>query len=407
MNSSPARASAFLLSDVFCVLGAILCSMAGFSHITKYFHGTQLILFAAGIAIVVTVAMLWLRWMHLKPRKPLTVQWLALPWALFALLFVLLFPLAHQHTLGGGSDRDDALRVSASALVHWHYLYSAKTFLGNQVTPLPGAILMATPFYLLGNVSLQNIFWLALFSGFASWFFRGSSTAMIYLLVLLGTSAANLDDFVVGGDYLVNAMYVCIAVALVIAAHKENVALWPQVASEVFLGLAVDSRPIYIVVFPVLLAYLCQRQRRSAAVRALLVAGSVAALLSVPFYLYDPAHFGPLHIRHKLDFIPAQYHAALVLPALGLLACGAGFLIRLSRQGVYLLIGVSLFCVLALPGLLAWFFHPFTLLALYQMSLVASPALFFSLWIFSKYEDTGYALRLRRERSTLSIGALS
>ena len=395
VNQGFTSAPSFLLSDTFCILSVIIFSLAGFAQITKYFHGAQQILFAAGIAIVVIAAMLWLRQMHLGSEKEIGVLWLVLLWCLFTLLLAVLFPLSHRHILGGqGSDRDDALRVASLSLTHGRYLYHATTYLDNRITPLPGAVLLAVPFFLLGNVSLQNAFWLAIFLGFCCWFFRDRSTALIYVFLMLGVSAMSLDDFVVGGDFVVNAMYVAVAVALVLATHKIDVPLWRQIAAEVFLGLAVDSRPVYVIVFPLLLAYLWQHRERSTAIRALLVAGSVAALLSVPFYLHDPASFAPLHIRHKLDFIPAKYHAEVIFPALGLLASCAGFLIPLSRQRVYLLIGVSLFFIVGLPGLAEWFFFPFTLAGWYGLSLLNLPALFISLWIFSKFQENGCALRL-------------
>jgi hypothetical protein len=43
--------------------------------------------------------------------------------------------------------------------------------------------------------------------------------------------------------------------------------------------------------------------------------------------------------------------ALWLLPVLGLLAACAGFFIRLSRQRVYLLIGVSLFCMIGPPAI--------------------------------------------------------
>lgn len=406
VNSGSAPARIFSMRDIFCVLCVITCSLTGFAQVVKYFHGLEVVLFAIGIAAFVTLAMLCLRWIHLRSGNQLGLVWLVLPWCLFTLLFVVLFPLAHRHTLGPGSDRDDALRVAASALLRGHFPYRTLTYLENVITPLPGAILLAVPFFLLGNVSLQNIFWLAMFIGFACWFFRSRSTAVVYVLVLLGASAANLDDFVVGGDYLVNAMYVCVALAVVLITHKAQTPLWRQIAAEILLGLAVDSRPVYVVVLPVLLAYLWQRGGRAIAIRSVLISASVAALLTIPFYLHDPANFTPFHIQEDIEFIPEKYHALWLLPALGLLASCAGFFIRLSRQRVYVLIGVSLFCMIGPPAIAEWFLDPFTLAGWYGLSVLSLPALFFSLWLFAKYEETGHELRLRKQQSPTGVSAL-
>ncbi|HEY3822976.1 MAG TPA: hypothetical protein VGL82_00380, partial [Bryobacteraceae bacterium] len=195
--------------------------------------------------------------------------------------------------------------------------------------------------------------------------------------------------------------------ATVAAAHRKDVVLWQQIASEVFLGLAVDSRPIYFVALPLLFAYLWQHRDRAVAVRALVVSGLVAAMLSIPFYLYDPAHFSPLHIRDKLDFIPPKYHAALVLTALGLLGSSIGFFIKLSRRRVYLLMGTALFLMLGVPGVLGWFLFPFTLDGWYLLSAATPSALFLSLWIFATYKKTGYSLRDRNENLAAGVGTLS
>lgn len=397
MNSGSAQERLFAPSDILCVLGVIACSFTGFAQVAKYFHGVTALLIAIAIATCVTLALLWLRHRHLTARRRLSVFWLALPWCLFTLLFVVLHPLAQRHIFGAGSDRADALSLGASALLHGHYPYRAATYLGNDITPLPGAILLAIPFYLLGSVSLQNLFWLGIFLLVSGWYFRSHSTAIVYVLVLLGASAANLDDFVVGGDYIVNAMYVCIALAIAAIAHRKGVPLWQQIASEVFLGVAVDSRPVYFVALPLLLAYLWKHCDRKTAMRAFLVSGFVAAGLSLPFYLYDPAHFSPLHVRDKLDFIPPQFHAAVVLGALGLLVSCIGFAMRLSRRRVCLLMGAALFLMLGVPGIAAWFLFPLTMDAWYQLSLATPSALILSLWSFSTYERTGDRLRRGRE----------
>lgn len=380
-------------SDILCILGMIACSLVGFAPITKYIHGPELALFAAAIALCVILAMLWLRFRRLYAAGDLKIWSLAIFWCAFALLFFILFPLASRHTLGPGSDRADALRISASALVHGHFPYRATTYLGNPITPLPGAIIFATPFFLLGKVSVQNLLWLALFLLFGAWYFRSRSSAIIYTLILLGASASNLDDFVVGGDFVVNAFYVCVAMALVIASHEQIRALWRPIAAAAFLGLAIDSRPIYIVVVPLLVAYVLQHRGWRSAIRLLLVSGAVALSLSLPFYLYDPAHFSPLHLRDKLDFFPNWFHAVWIVPALALPVSCSGFWIRLTRSRVFLLTGFSLLVMLDPPAMMAWFLAPFTLWAWLQLSLLSIPAIFLSLCILAKFEQSAHSFR--------------
>lgn len=397
----------FSRSDILCVLGTIACCFTGFAPVAKYFHGSELVIFAIAIAFCVAMVMLWLRWFQVQSSRDLNILWLAAPWCVFTLLFILLFPIASRHTLGLGSDRVDALRISAAALVHHHYPYRAQTYLGNPITPLPGAIFFAVPFYLLGNISLQNLLWLALFVGFSNWFFRRRSTAIVCVLILLGASAANLDDFVVGGDYLVNAFYVCIAMAAVMTTHKNTNTVWMQTAAAVFFGLAINSRPIYVVAFPLLIAFVLQCRGGAAAFRLLLVSGAVAALFSLPFYFHDPAHFSPLHLRDKLDFFPAWLHAGWLLVTLGLLASFVGFLIRLTPRRVFLLTGASLLVMLGPPAIIGWFLHPFTLWGWFQLDLITAPALFFCLWMFANYENAGMGASSKRPERQADARALS
>lgn len=45
-------------------------------------------------------------------------------------------------------------------LVRGHYPYHAVTYLGNEITHLPGSLLLALPFVLVWTSALQNLFWL-------------------------------------------------------------------------------------------------------------------------------------------------------------------------------------------------------------------------------------------------------
>jgi hypothetical protein len=74
-----------------------------------------------------------------------------------------LYPHVNTHIPGHGSDSDDALVVGVRLLLHGHYPYYGRTYLGNEISDFPGQLLMAVPFVLLGSVALQNVFWLGAF----------------------------------------------------------------------------------------------------------------------------------------------------------------------------------------------------------------------------------------------------
>ena len=80
---------------------------------------------------------------------------------LLAVAFGVIYPIANRG-VSGGSDRDEALNIAAAALWRGENPYYQRTYLGNVVSPLPGAILLAEPFVAIGNSAYGNLFWLAL-----------------------------------------------------------------------------------------------------------------------------------------------------------------------------------------------------------------------------------------------------
>ena len=173
----------------------------------------------------------------------LPMYWLMAACAFLLLLFVWRYPHAHAGPPGTGSDRDDALNVALRAITHLRYPYREKTFLGGAITPMPGALLLASPFYLLGNSAFQNLFWPPVFCRWAYRFFGGTTAALWFSLIFLIGCPSSLYDFITGGDYLVNALYVAIAMDLVFVSIPDA-RKWHLPAAAVFLGIAISSRPI-------------------------------------------------------------------------------------------------------------------------------------------------------------------
>ena len=78
------------------------------------------------------------------------------PWHLLigvalCVLFAVAYPVATSGLFGGGTDRADALDVTDAALLAGRPVYDTLTYLGNPPTPLPGAVLLAAPFHLIGS----------------------------------------------------------------------------------------------------------------------------------------------------------------------------------------------------------------------------------------------------------------
>lgn len=274
--------------------------------------------------------------------KPGALWFVALA-AILAALFVVLYPLAQGGRFGGGSDRDDAFTVALQALLSGRNPYSANTYLENAPTPLPGALVLALPFHLAGNAAWQNLLWGPVF---VFWCRKRLAPAAGLVAALLLTLVApqSLDDFVVGGDYLVGAIVVGIAADWCLRERGPV----PQWARLLLLVLAVSSRPIYAVV-PVVVAGVLWREhgwRRAAAFA--LPMGALLLALDLPFWLVDPARFPTAHLLRKLDGLPHADALRFALPALGIAV--AALAIRL-RVDTFALIAVALAAMLYPPFL--------------------------------------------------------
>jgi len=125
---------------------------------------------------VLTVVAVWwsttrfFPWLRAQPAQPWAYALVAA--ALFVgVLTLYLYAHPRIDTAGfrigsisiGASDNDDAIDVAIDELRAGRYPYYPRTFLNGPLSPLPGALLLALPFYLVGDSALQNVFWIAVF----------------------------------------------------------------------------------------------------------------------------------------------------------------------------------------------------------------------------------------------------
>src|ERR1700678_157384 len=134
--------------------------------------------------VAIALGMYWLDRLNRRERQ-ISIGWFVLLFLVLTAAFAVLYPISLRHTLNIGSDREDALRIELNAVRHHQYPYDTRTFLGNPPTPLPGAMLLAAPFFALGHIAWQNFLWLALFFSFTIYFFRYRATALFFLAVFL------------------------------------------------------------------------------------------------------------------------------------------------------------------------------------------------------------------------------
>jgi len=299
--------------------------------------------------------------------------------ALLVIAFLALYPIAKSGGLGPGSDRDDALNVALGALLAGSYPYHAVTYLGNPPTPMPGALVLALPFYMIGNSALQNLFWMPMFVRFCRTWFDDVGSAIFYLLVFVLACPGVLQDYVTGGDYAINCIYVVIAIDLV-ARHGDS-ARWRVFMAYGFLAVALSSRPIFVVSLPVLAAWLLQYAGFRAAVKFAVYEILAMLLINGPFYVYDPAAFPAFNLSQKLADVPQSLHPTLLVPALGIAIACLSLFIRLNRYkifGVVTAAFVPMFYPLYIALLITYGWDPSILLeAGYSLPL----SIFGGLWV--------------------------
>jgi hypothetical protein len=357
----------------------------------KFFHGKAVFFLLAGV-LGIAALLAGLRWLYSRRRPRIHWAWLVVFWVTMTILYAVLYPTSQRHIVGPGSDEEDQMRIAGTQMLQLHYPYLIHTYLGGLITPMPGAVFLSIPFLLLGRVSFQNPVWLAIFILFCVKFFRSRSTVLAFLLIMMLTAPEVLDDFVVGNDFTVNALYICVAVFFFLRTYNEDTKGWRHILAGVFLGFALSSRTLYVVIPPLVLAYLLQQGKGTmAAWRSFALPILTAVAITAPFYLYDPSHFSPLHLRDKIEFIPIEYRylVLFLLPALALLIACSGFFMRLTMSGLFLLAGFACAMILLSPGLIAFAIHK-PINGMESIYYCKAAAIFVALWAFSRFENASW-----------------
>ncbi len=283
---------------------AVCLVVPSLAQVQKYFGIVGLVVYAAAVPAVLFLAREW------EPAEE-DARYLTLcTFALVVLAFAILYPLAKSGALGAGSDADDAYNAAVREMLHGRYPYYAKTYLGNLMHALPGSLFLATPFVLLGNSAYQGLFWIGLFFlVFGKTFGYRRGLPALWAVGILCPMV--MQQVVTGADALVNGIYVFIA-------------LWWMtrngIGGAILFGLALSSRPNFLLLAPLAFGYLQQHFGMRRAIRDLGVSTAVFLAVTLPFYFYDPAGFAPLEGANRLsrfnDIIP---YAGFVLAGLGAL----------------------------------------------------------------------------------------
>ncbi len=220
----------------------------------------------------------------------------------------------------GASDGDDAIDLAITEALAGRYPYHATTFLGNPITPMPGSILLAVPFYVLGSSSIQSVFWLMIFFWAVAAHHRDWFTAAIVSFSVFVLSPNVIYQVLRGGDYITNSVSILVFSGLLLESTRRGHASWQRALWALLLGVSLSSRLNFLPLLPLLLGALARASSLTGACSTLALVLAAFGALTVPAVLYDPSGFSPLHTLSKLDVtgrLPwAPYLVALLAFAL-------------------------------------------------------------------------------------------
>jgi len=202
------------------------------------------------------------------------------------------YPTFDVHVPNRGSDDDDAQEVGVRALFNGENPYGQQTYLGNPISPMAGALILAAPFALADIIAAQNVFWLGVFFLVLARESGSAPTALGLCWAAL-LCLAVLHDLMTGTSHAANGVYVVVGLAWLTRAHGST-------AAAIFFGVTLASRANFLFLLPCALGWLWRRESAVVALRAGAWTAGTAALLSVPFYLANPAGFAPFFTFSKI-----------------------------------------------------------------------------------------------------------
>ena len=301
----------------------------------RKFLGTGSWIYFLGVPVVVFSLFHWFESRslgHLATKKAILIFFLTV--VLLAVLFAAVYPIVDSGFYNGGSDRDDDLNIAAGRMIRLQYPYGERTYLDNPINSFPGSILLSVPFWLLGNVAYQNLFWLAILF-FVYYRVFGSGRAALFAWMAPLTCLEVLREFLTGGSLLTNSVQVVIFITLFYrSAVRPEKPLILVLFFAALLGIGLSSRINFLLILPVLASHLIQKRGFRPA--ALLLSVTIASylLVTLPFICYDPVGFSPFENINRFSIVDAVFpKLSIILPALSLFCTLAAAFVPLWRRG--------------------------------------------------------------------------
>jgi hypothetical protein len=233
---------------------------------------------------------------------------------------IAVFAVVHPMVDETKGDANEALNYAATELLHGRDPYGVKTQLGNVIAPLPGSVLLALPFVVLGDSAYQNFLWLAIFCLFCRRLFGSWRSTLVIFWAIVALSPTVVQSVILGGDRVANSLLVLLLAVFLFGSVKHDGPLGTKtVLAAVLLGIGLSSRANFLFLVPIMVPLLLRLAGVARTVQSLALVAAAFAVVTAPFYFYDPNGFTPTHQFSKLK--PAFPLAGeLVLVLAGLLA---------------------------------------------------------------------------------------
>lgn len=285
-----------------------------------------------------------LTWLNQNPKilpilnQRRTARFLTLALALTLIgAYTIVFPRVNSQTTGEGSDRDDALNLAVTRLLDGDYPYSEPTYLGNPISPLPGSILLATPFVILGNSALQNLFWVGVWLFFIWRLLQENPRLNSLIILALFSSAQLFYEVVTGSDLLSNAIFVAVLGLLWVKLSVSKTAgLGVQLLSACAFGLALASRINFALALPPLAVWVYAQTDAKVTVRQTALVGLVFLGVILGFYAASPADFTPVQTASEIGVLDAiiPHVGTVIIPVIMLIAVAVSCLPAVSERSM-------------------------------------------------------------------------
>lgn len=314
--------------------------------------------------------------------------------SIFFLFLVIAYSLwyPYENIRSKGTDRDEALNQAVEEIISLHYPYNVRTYVegrphelrldNNPITVLPGSILFAIPFVLLGNSSYQNFFWLIVLFVFLGNYYRSYSNSLLFIMSNLLLCGTFLFQILIGSDYIANSIWVLIFTIIVVKYSK--VFNFKTVVFDILLGIGLASRFNFLIILVPLAFYfyLANDFRNTAKHTGIIIITFL--IFTLPFMFYDFSNFTPIYYSNPFSqynrIIP---YSSIIFPvAATILLFFFSLHLKNNKQNVFQAISIGLL----IPVLLIVTLDSVSLgKVTFAMSHYAFPSvLFFSFFVFDK-----------------------